>query len=262
MKIFSYRLVTIFLSIAIMSHASVPNNLKAEEKKAKSNELSLSIQQRKEVQQIINKYLRANPEIIVDSIRAMQERQNNLNKKRIRQNLERYKKLIFNDPTSPVAGSSNGDVTVVEFLDYSCGYCKRFFPNLKKIMDEDKNIRFVFKEFPILSRQSELAARAALAVWRQDKTKYMLIHSAFIDTKGAFTISRITRIAKNIGLNITQLKKDMGSSSMDKIIAANRRLAQNLGITGTPGFIIGDKIIPGALDITTLKRLIADARGN
>jgi protein-disulfide isomerase len=221
---------------------------------------SFSPEQRKEVQEMIGNYLRANPEIILESVRAMQQREKEQEKQQGLQNLVAYRELILNDPTSPVGGNPKGDVTVVEFFDYNCGYCKRVFPTLKKLMAEDKNLRVVFKEFPILSPQSELAARAALAAWRQDKTKYMEIHSLFIELKGGFTESRILRLATKIGLDIKRLKIDMRSSTMNKVINGNRQLAQQLGISGTPGFIIGNRIVPGAVDLATLKALITEAR--
>jgi protein-disulfide isomerase len=224
----------------------------------KSNALSAA--QKKEVQEIIGNYLRENPEIVVESIRILRQRERQEEKERGLKNLVTYRELILNDPTSPVGGNPKGDVTIVEFFDYNCGYCKRVFPTIKKLLAEDKNIRYVFKEFPILSPASELAARAALAAWRQDKTKYVQLHTEFIQLRGGFTESRIMRMAEKIGLNTANLKIDMRSPAITKIIAGNRALAQNLGITGTPGFVIGNQIMPGAADMTTFKDLVATAR--
>ena len=221
---------------------------------------SLNAQQKKEVQDLIGDYIKQHPEVILQSIRSMQERERGAEKQRGLNNLVTYRELITNDPTSPVGGNPKGDVTIVEFFDYNCGYCKRVYPTLKKLMAEDKNLRVVFKEFPILSAQSELAARAALATWRQDKSKYAQIHEEFITLRGGFTESRILRIAGKLGLDLPKLKKDMRSSTMNKIIMGNRQLAQQLGITGTPGFIVGDQIIPGAVDLQALKELVAKAR--
>tara|TARA_B100000315_G_scaffold260681_1_gene324028 strand:+ start:5140 stop:5937 length:798 start_codon:yes stop_codon:yes gene_type:complete len=216
--------------------------------------------QKKAIEKIIGDYLRDNPEIIIESIRNMQARERRQQQDRGLKNLVTYREMIFNDPTSPIGGNPQGDVTIVEFFDYNCGFCKRVFPTIKKLLEEDKNIRYVFKEFPILSPQSELAARAALAAWRQDKTKYVQLHTEFIRSTGGFTESRIMRMAEKLGLNTAQLKKDMQSSSISQIIAGNRALAQRLGINGTPGFIIGNQIVPGAVDMVTLKQLVADAR--
>ncbi len=247
--------LAVFIFAASLSFATTVHA----QSKTESNN-SLSSEQKKEVRNIIGDYLRAHPEIILESVRTMQERERAEEQNRGLKNLVTYRELILNDPTSPVGGNPKGDVTVVEFFDYNCGYCKRVFPTIEKLIAEDKNIRFVYKEFPILSAQSELAARAALAVWRQDKSKYNQIHSEFISLKGGFSESRIMRIAAKIGLDPAKLKKDMNSSTMTKIIAGNRQLARQLGITGTPGFIIGNQIVPGAVDLATLKDLIAKAR--
>ena len=260
MKFLFYSLGISLLQLAIFTLISMP---KIGHTEMVNNQLSappLTIQQSNHVKEIIRKYIQENPEVIIDSVQKLRERQKDSVKGRSIENLTTYKELILNDPTSPVAGNPKGDVTVVEFFDYSCGYCKRIFPNLKKLINDDKNIRFVFKELPILSPQSELAARAALAAWRQDKTKYMEIHSKFMNLKGRFSETRILRIARNKGLNIIELTKDMNSLALDKTIEGNRQLAQKLNITGTPGFIIGNNIIPGAVKLETLKQIIADVR--
>jgi protein-disulfide isomerase len=255
-----YNLTAFCFLVALLASANLPKTTQAQTINSIGNDPSLSNQQRKQVKEIIKEYLQKNPKVIIQSIQAMREQQKNKAKQLSRKSVGVYKELIINDPTSPIAGNPKGDVTIVEFFDYSCGYCKKIFPNLKRLISEDKNIRFVFKELPILSPQSELAARAALAAWRQDKKKYMVIHSEFMNLRGRFSETRILRIAKNNGLDITQLKKDMGSLTMDKTIAQNRQLAQKLNITGTPGFIIGNNIIPGAVELEILKKLILDVR--
>jgi|LWDU01.1.fsa_nt_gi protein-disulfide isomerase len=260
MKIPFYNLAIFFLSVTLLASINLPKIAHTQIINNELNSSSLNVQQRKEVKDIIRKYLQKNPDVIIESIQKMRKQQEHQAKERSLKNLIIYKELILNDPTSPIAGNPEGDVTVVEFFDYSCGYCKRIFPHLKRLINEDKNIRFVFKELPILSPQSELAARAALAAWRQDKTKYIGIHSEFMKLNGRFSEVRILRIAKNKGLNLAQLKKDMGSLALDKAIAGNRQLAQKMNITGTPGFIIGNNIIPGAVELETLKKLIAKVR--
>ncbi len=245
-----------FLFIFAASMSLAPQGIAQEKQKSSA----LSAEQKKEVQDIIGDYLRANPEIVMESIHILQERERRDKEQRVLNNLVAHRNLLLNDPTSPVVGNPKGDVTVVEFFDYNCGYCKRVFPAIEKLLAEDKKIRFVFKEFPILSPQSELAARAALAVWRQDKSKYMQIHTEFINLRGGFTESRIMRLVEKLGLDPTQLKKDMTSTSMNKVITANRLLARQLDISGTPGFIIGDEIVPGAVSLEKLKQLVATAR--
>ena len=262
MKFLFYNLGVFLLQFAVFTSVSIPKRGHAEMVNNKLNTPPLTVRQSNQVKEIIRKYLQENPEVIIDSVENLRKRQKDTAKERSIQNLTRYKELILNDPTSPVAGNPKGDVTVVEFFDYSCGYCKRIFPNLKKLINDDKNIRFVFKELPILSPQSELAARAALAAWRQDRTKYIEIHSEFMNLKGRFSETRVLRIAKNKGLNVNELTKDMNSVTIDNTIKGNRQLAQKLNITGTPGFIIGNNIIPGAVKLETLKKIIADVRKN
>lgn len=235
-------------------------NVLASKITGKPEKTSFSPQQRQDVEQIIKEYLKDNPHVIINSIRAMQERQSIIQKELTKKNIEKYKKHIFNDPNSPVAGNLKGDITIVEFHDYRCGYCKRVFLDLKKLMKKDKNIRFIFKEFPILSKRSELAARAAIATWHQDKTKYIAIHAAFMNTRGDFKLDRILRIANKIGLDIVQLEKDMKAASTTKILEKNRKLAGHLGIKGTPAFVIADRLIPGAPDLTTLRKIISEVR--
>ncbi len=227
---------------------------------AQSSTTPFNTTQKKEIEKIIGDYLRENPEIIIESIRAMQARDRQQERERGLKNLVTYREMIYNDPTSPIGGNPKGDVTIVEFFDYNCGFCKRVFPTVKKLLEEDKNIRYVFKEFPILSPQSELAARAALASWLQDKSKYVELHAEFINARGGFSESRIMRMAKKFGLDTKRLKKDMHSTKISQIINGNRELAQRLGITGTPGFIIGNQIYPGAADMATFKNLVAQAR--
>ncbi|MDG2033778.1 MAG: DsbA family protein, partial [Rhodospirillales bacterium] len=167
---------------------------------------------------------------------------------------------VLNDPDSPVAGNPTGDVTVVEFFDYLCNYCKRIIPTIQKLLKQDKNVRYVFKELPILSLDSRLAARAALVVWKNQKEKYLDFHTTLMTSQGSLSEARILRLAKKVGADTTLIKKKMRSNEISAILKRNFDLAQRLGVRGTPGFIIGDKIVPGAIDLTALKSLIAEAR--
>ncbi len=165
---------------------------------------------------------------------------------------------IFNDPASPVGGNPDGDVTLVEFFDYQCPYCKRIFPSIQALLAEDRNLRYVFKEFPILGKESVFAARAALAAQRQGK--YLEFHMAVMTAKGKLTEARVMRLAKTAGLDVDRLRRDMADGTVDAMIRRNLDLADGLGIFSTPVFIIGDTQIPGAVEIDTLKTLIARAR--
>ncbi len=165
---------------------------------------------------------------------------------------------LLNDPASPVGGNPDGDVTLVEFFDYQCPYCKTIFPSIQALLAEDRNLRYVFKEFPILGRASVFAARAALAARRQGK--YLEFHMAVMSAKGKLTEARVMRLAKTAGLDVDRLRRDMADGTVDAMIRRNLELADGLGIFSTPVFIIGDTQIPGAVEIDTLKVLIARAR--
>ncbi len=165
---------------------------------------------------------------------------------------------LLNDPASPVGGNPDGDVTLVEFFDYQCPYCKRIFPSIQALLAEDRNLRYVFKEFPILGKESVFAARAALAARRQGK--YLEFHTALMPARGKLTETRVMRLAEKAGLDVDRLRRDMADRTIDAMIQRNLDLADGLGIFSTPVFIIGDTQVPGAVEIDTLKILIARAR--
>jgi protein-disulfide isomerase len=165
---------------------------------------------------------------------------------------------IFDDPATPVGGDPHGDVTIVEFFDYRCPYCKQLQPALQTLLDQDHKLRFVYKEMPVLGSASVLAARAALAARRQGK--YEAFHAAMIGTKGPITEDTIDRIAESVGLDVEWLKQDMAAPEIVRALKANLVLANALNIHGTPAFIIGGRIVMGAIDLDTLKKMIAAAR--
>ncbi len=165
---------------------------------------------------------------------------------------------LLNDPASPVGGNPDGDVTLVEFFDYQCPYCKKVLPSIQALLAEDRNLRYVFKEFPILGKASVFAARAALAAHRQGK--YLEFHMAVMPAKGKLTEARVMRLAKTAGLDTDRLRRDMADGTIDDSIRRNLELASALNVNGTPAFVIGDTVVPGAVDIDTLRSLIARER--
>ena len=167
---------------------------------------------------------------------------------------------MFDDPDSPIVGNPKGDVTIVEFFDYACGYCKSTFRHLDALLQEDDNIRLVMKEFPILGQGSQLAARASLAAWEQGSDLYWLFHRALMDHSGSFTQETLDQIGHSVGLDINRLHHDMASARIQTMIDNNYALARDLSINGTPAFFIGDVFIPGALDDRSLKELIQQIR--
>ena len=175
-----------------------------------------------------------------------------------REAVSKNKEALFNNPNSPVLGNPKGDVTVVEFYDYACGYCKMAQAAVKDVLTTDKNVRFIAKEFPILGEGSVIAARAALASIKQKK--FPEFHEVLMNHRGALSETTVMELAQRTGLDTGKLKSDMADKAVDDMIAENRKLGSELGVRGTPMFIIGDLVNPGALDATALKQAIADAR--
>ncbi len=165
---------------------------------------------------------------------------------------------IYDDPSSPVGGNPRGDVTIVEFFDYRCPYCKQTQPMIETMLKEDSKLRIVYKEFPILGPESVYASRVALAARMQGK--YVAFHQAMMNTKGKITEDVILKVAASVGTDIARARKDMDAPEIAAVIGKNLTLADALDVEGTPAFIVGDKVIPGALDLDELKRLVADAR--
>ena len=231
---------------------ALPVRVGAEEAKG------LSPEQVDSVREIIRDYLLENPEIIFEAIDALREKQRLAQEELVRQTLAARHDELYNDADAPVAGNPEGDVTVVEFFDYKCPYCKRVAKALLDTVEEDGGIRLVFKEFPILGPVSVYAARAALAARNQDK--YLDFHTAMMQARVELTESVVMRLATAVGLDPEKLERDMAAPELDAILARNHGLAQDLFIDGTPTFVIGDRVVPGAIKMATFKILVATAR--
>lgn len=228
--------------------------------KAPAADEKLSPAQRKAIEEVVRQVLRDNPEILVEAIHAARAKQETDERTRAAKALSERRKDLERNPTSPVIGNPDGDVTVVEFFDYRCGFCKRAHPTMTELLKSDSKIRVVLKEFPILGPESILASRAALAVHRMDPAKYRPFHDALMTDRAAVSRERVLQIAKSVGIDIGKLEKGLADPAIDAIIGETVELAQALGINGTPAFVIGDQIVPGAVDIDTLRQLVAKAR--
>ena len=210
------------------------------------------------VEQVVEQYIRAHPEIIEQTLQALQVKREAEERERVRNLIATKQAELLNDPNSPVSGNLDGDVTVVEFFDYRCGYCKRVAGAVSQLQIDDPNVRVVYKDFPILGEASELAARAALASKTQGK--HLAFHEALLASKSELTQETVFAIAKQVGLDPDQLNKDMQNPTIRTIIEHNRALARELGINGTPGFIVGNELVPGALDLKDLQNLVRQVR--
>ena len=164
------------------------------------------------------------------------------------------------DPNAPVLGNPDGDVTVVEFFDYNCPYCRRAMPQVQGLLDGDPNVRLVYREWPILGDGSVFAAKAALAARNQGK--YEEFHWAMMGMSGRAEEASVLRIAKEVGLDIGQLRRDMEAPEVQEHIASSMRLTQALGFNGTPSFVIGDALVPGFVEQSELEIYVSDARSD
>ena len=206
---------------------------------------------RAEVEQIIHDYLIAHPEVIPEAIQVLRERQTG-------SAIAQHANVLFHDPDTPVAGNPKGDVTIVEFFDYACGYCKIMLPHLQKALAADGNIRLVLKDFPILSDASVTAAKVALAARLQGK--YVPFHMALMGARGRLTDDLIYQTARDVGLDVAKLKTDMNRPDIAQAIQQNRQLASALGVSGTPGLVIGNNVVSGALSYGDLMARVKKIR--
>ena len=213
--------------------------------------------EKERIESIIREYLLKNPSIIREAMQALQAQEERERAERSANLMKELRKEILFDPDSPISGNASGDVSIVVFFDYNCGYCKQTLPRLQSISKKDTLVRIVFKEFPVLGPQSTFAAKAALAASRQ--RKYVEFHNALI-TAESIGEDSIKSISKTIGIDYSKLQKDMADPQIDEQITRNQRLAGSLDINGTPAYIIGDQIIPGAIDEATLANIVADVR--
>lgn len=214
--------------------------------------------QEEAIRDIVRDYLVEHPEIIVEAIEALRQRQQVQEQENARQAVAANADALFDDPHAPVIGNPDGDVTIVEFFDYRCGYCKSVLPALVDLMEQDGNIRMVMKEFPILGPESRFAARAALAARAQGL--YSEFHLKLMQAKGELSEDAVMAIAESIGLDVDKLRDDMGSETIDRALQRNFELAERLSIRGTPAFVIGDELVPGAIGADQLRRLVEQQR--
>ena len=199
--------------------------------------------QRKEIESIIKEYLLNNPEVLVDVQNALEAKMDRVQNERMAAAMKDNAGELYRSAASPIV-NAKGDVPVIEFFDYNCGYCKKAFPEVAQLIEGDKKIRLILKEFPILAKGSEEASRVALAAKMQGK--YWEFHRAMLENQGQANEASALHVAERLGLDMARLKKDMASPEIKKEIEATHALANKMGIQGTPHFIVGDKIIPGA----------------
>lgn len=224
---------------------------------APAQQAAFSTEQRGAIEQIVREYLLANPEILMDVSRELESRQAAQQAALAKKVIFDRKAAIFQAPSDFVVGNPKGDITVVEFFDYNCGWCKRALDEINKLTKADPKIRVVLKEMPIFGENSTFAAKAAMAATGQGK--YWEFHSALMKERQV-TKDNVFKIAEKVGLNVDMLKKDMENPAFDAAIKENQELAQQLGIEGTPGYLVDAKVNVGFLAADGLKDMIAEVR--
>jgi protein-disulfide isomerase len=215
-------------------------------------------EQEEAIGRILRQYLEDHPEAVLEALDAAEAKAKAAAAQKAKEAVATKQRELEADPASPVVGNPKGDVTLVEFFDYRCPYCKQVAPSLAALLEEDKRLRVVMKEFPILGKESVTAARAALAAELQGK--YAPFHHALMAVKGPLAETAVYQAAAGAGLDVERLKSDMARPEIEAQLRANYDLAQTLGIRGTPAFVVGGELIPGAVDLATLRRKIAAAR--
>jgi protein-disulfide isomerase len=208
--------------------------------------------------QAIEQYIRSHPEVIEQALQSLEVTRQEEERLRVVQAVATHQEELLRDPASPVSGNLNGDVTVIEFFDYRCGYCKRAASAVTQLQRDDPGVRVVYKDFPILGEPSIFGARAALAA--REQGKHQAFHEALLASDNELTKEEVFAIAQRVGLDVKKLDGDLQASERQTALDRNRALATLLGISGTPGFVVGGDVHPGALDLTRLKALVAKAR--
>lgn len=217
-------------------------------------------EQKKALGEIIKDFLVKNPEIMLDVQNALDAKAEKDQAEKLKTFMAANAKDIYRGADSAIAGDPNGDIAVVEFFDYNCGFCKRGLTEVQKLLESDKKVRFVFKELPILSKGSEEAARFALAAKRQGK--YWEFHQALLGVKGQANEASALKVAEGLGLDMEKIKADAASDGVKAELDKMKDLAKKMGINGTPHFLVGDKSIPGAPEDLhdQLEKLVGDFR--
>jgi protein-disulfide isomerase len=218
--------------------------------------------QRGEIERIIKDYLVAHPEVLQDAMGELEKRQQAADAEKHRVAVKEYAMSLFSSPHQVTIGNPQGNVNFVEFFDYNCGYCKRAMADMLALMKDDPKLRVVLKEGPVLGPGSVEAARVAVAVRMQDPDgkKYLEFHQKLLGTRGQADKARALGVAKDVGLDMTRLAKDLESNEVRATLEESMKLADALGLTGTPSYVVGENVVVGAVGLDTLREKVNTAR--
>jgi protein-disulfide isomerase len=223
---------------------------------------SFSDSQRGDIENIVRNYLIAHPEVLEEAMAELSRRQSAAESEKQAASVTKNAETIFNSPRGVTVGNKDGDVTFVEFFDYNCGYCKRAMADMLDLMKSDPKLKVVLKEFPVLGPGSVEAAQIAVAVRMQDPSgkKYLDFHQKLLNSKGQADKARALAAAKEAGLDMAKLEKDSTSPEVRATIEENFKLAESMGMNGTPSYVIGKQVVIGAVGVESLREKIGIAR--
>jgi protein-disulfide isomerase len=219
--------------------------------------------QRGEIERIVKEYLLSHPELLQDVMSELEKRQAVAETEKHRAAVKEYSAAIFTSPRQVNLGNPQGDVTVVEFFDYNCGYCKRAITDMLDLMKNDGKLKFVLKEFPVLGEGSVQAAQVAAAVRMQDKSggkKYLEFHQKLLTGRGQADKARALAVAKEVGFDIARIEKDIAGEEVKATLEENFKIAEALGLNGTPSYVVGTDVVVGAVGLNTLREKVNGAR--
>lgn len=218
-------------------------------------------QQKQAIGEVVKEYLLKNPEVLTEVISELEKRQAEAQQAAQASAVKETQQTLLNAPHSYVTGNPSGDVTLVEFFDYNCGYCKKALADVQTLMKADPKLRVVLKDFPVLGPDSVEASRVALAVKNQlQGQKLFDYHVKVLETRGRVNGERAMAVAKEMGVDMAKLQKDIDSAAVRTALQENMALGDKLNLTGTPAFVIGEAVIPGAVGMEPLKQLVDNVR--
>jgi len=223
---------------------------------------SFGSDQRREIERIVKDYLLANPELLQDVMSELEKRQATAEAEKHRASVKEHSAALFTSPRQVTLGNPQGDVTVVEFFYYNCSYCKRAMSDMLELLKTDGKLKFVLKEFPVLGEGSIQAAQVAAAVRMQDKSgkKYLEFHQKLLGGRGQADRTRALAAAKDAGLDMARIEKDMASDEVKATMEENFKLADALGLNGTPSYVVGSDVVVGAVGLNALREKVNAAR--
>jgi protein-disulfide isomerase len=218
--------------------------------------------QKSEIERVVHDYLIAHPEVLQEAMAELEKRQGMAESEKHKAAVKENAQELFSSPRQVVLGNPQGNVTFVEFFDYNCGYCKRAMTDMLTLMKDDPKLKVVLKEFPVLGPGSVEAAQVAIAVRMQDKTgkKYIEFHQKLLGGRGQADKAHAMAVAKEIGMNIPQIEKDLAGAEVKATLQESFKLAEALGLNGTPSYVIGSDVVVGAVGLPALEEKINNAR--